>query len=69
MAFPRKPRCRDKNEHTEDNPPQRSESKLEIFKQHFEALTKLKENEVWILTHNLSQVSCYSKVLPLKLSD
>ena len=52
MAFPRKPRCRDKNEHIENCPPQRSESKLEIFKKHFESLTKLKETEVWILTHN-----------------
>ena len=52
MAFPRKPRSRDKNERTEDCRAQRSESKLEIFKKHFESLTKLKETEVWILTHN-----------------
>ena len=61
MAFPRKPRRRDKKEIAEDSLAQRLESgfdfaeerftkgeKLERVKHHFESGTKLKETEDWI---------------------
>ena len=61
MAFPRKPRRRDKKEIAEDSLAQRLESgfdfseecftkreKLERVKHHFESGAKLKETEDWI---------------------